>query len=511
MSIEEESPPADEPSRVAASLFRLRRFAEAANAFIGWAEQAPEQRLPASLGAARALLLAGDRSAAEEWCRRAVDGEAADPGQFRAHLLLARLALAENRLGQAQLHLRSAIGSRPEVTTLRATLARVMMRRSRFEMALATAQEALARDPGCLSATLVIAELHLVGGDTAKAAELLRQLEQQRPDWAELLRLRERLPEFRPRRDRPSTPAAQPLPGLPARRDRADAVSRAIVTTADFADVRPGGYAYGGGAVATTISLLPAAPRIDIFDQIAFLRALILRELRLHYRDSKLGFLLGYVRPACVMTLHYIVFVAINKYMPAKIPTELFIIGSFTPWYATSHTLRGTMGNYRVVLPAGVTEVHRGVAKMIWEFLSMLTYCFVVIAVLDLFGWHEPIPSIPITILIFALSAMLGLGLGFTLQACSRVFPATETLKKSVIWILFITSGHYFSISGGRHGLWIYMWFNPCLHMAELERHALDPGYPTELVTIWYPIAVAILLLIVGLVLNKCTRHLARD
>jgi capsular polysaccharide transport system permease protein len=498
MSVEEENAAADEPSRAAATaLFRQRRFAEAANAFIEWAQQVPSQLLPASLGAARALLRAGDRPAAQEWCRRALDGEAADPRRFRAHLLLARLALEENRLGQAQVHLRGAIGSRPEVTTLRAKLARVMMRRGRHEMALATAQEALARDPGCLSAVLVIAELHLIGGDIEKAAALLRQLEEERPDWPELLQVRQRLAEFQ---KRPSPPAVPPQPSPPA-----------IVARADFVEAAPTGYAYSPGAAAAAISLMPAAPRLNVFDEIAFLRALILRELRLHYRGSKLGFLLGYVRPACVMSLHYIVFVAINKYMPAKIPTELFIIGSFTPWYATSHTLRATMANYRVVLPAGVTEVHRGVAKMIWEFLSMLTYCFVVLGALDLFGWREPIPSIPITVLIFALSAMLGLGLGFTLQAASRVFPATETLKKSVVWILFITSGHYFSIAGGRHGLWIYMWFNPCLHMAELERHALDPGYPTELVTIWYPIVMAFGLLIVGLILNKCTRHLARD
>jgi capsular polysaccharide transport system permease protein len=266
------------------------------------------------------------------------------------------------------------------------------------------------------------------------------------------------------------------------------------------------------GFAAAAVSVAPFEAQTDLFDHVFQIRALILRELRLHHRGTRLGFLLEYVRPALVMTLHYVIFTAINKYMPAKIPVELFIIGSFTTWYACAHVIRATMGGKKHTADIqGVTEIHLAIAKTVWEFFSMFSFCIFCVAVLALIGWPEPVPEIPATVVNFALAVCLGLGIGLILQALGRVFPSMDMLKKPVLWILFITSGHYFSISGGRHGLWMYMWFNPCLHLAELQRHAFDPGYPTQLVTVWYPAVTAAGLIITGLMLNKWTRQRGLD
>ena len=198
--------------------------------------------------------------------------------------------------------------------------------------------------------------------------------------------------------------------------------------------------------------------------------------------------------------------------MPAKIPVELFIIGSFTIWFAAVHVLRGTGHAKKDAMGIpGVTELHMAVSRMAWEFLSMLSYTVLCVLLLKILGFNVPYPNIPETTLYFALAALLGFGFGLLLQACGRVFAATETLKKNFLWILYVTSGHYFSISQGRHGLAAYVWWNPLLHLSELERQALYPGYPTELVALWYPAVIAAALIILGLMLEKCTRHLARD
>ncbi len=493
------------------ALYHCRSFAEAASEFKAWAEAAPSDAL-ADLALARALLMAGARAGAKDACRRAV---ARDPNLVRGHFFLARLALRENRLGQAQAHLKRAIAARPQGASLRAMLARLLLRRSRPEAARKVAQAALTLDPDCDSAALLIAELHVVDGEFGQAWPILRRLAGRRPDWAELRTLDEQLGAARsPRRQGSESAAAAPPWGESARQRGG---GRQLEEAPSVA--REGGGAGGGGIVspgpglgAVAMSASPTFGRGDFLDQFFLLRALVLRQLRLHYRENRFGFVLEWVRPIIVMVLHAIVFNALHKRMPSKIPVELFVIGSFTIWFAFVHVARGCAHVRRqaAAIP-GVSELHHDLARMSWEFLSMFSLAVLSVYLLMVFGFRLPFPNLPKTALYFVLATALGLGFGLVVRALARRFPATEMINKNFIWILYITSGHYYSIAYGRHGLAAYIWWNPLLHLSEFERQALYPGYPTELVALWYPVVVAAGLIIIGLVLDKCTRHLARD
>jgi capsular polysaccharide transport system permease protein len=477
-----------------------RRFAEAAEAFRAWTAAAP-RAAAAEFALARALLLAGDEPGAEAACRRAVGR---DRKLFRAHLLLARIALAHGRLGHAQAHLKDAVEARPQAASLRAMLARVLLLRSRLQGAAKMAQMALAADPGCDAASLVIAELYIVDGNFAEARALLSRLGERRPDWPELRQLEAQLAArgaLSPEPPRLSEPPAATEDAGPADGDRPG-----------WNESEPAGYSPQPAAAAVAIGMIPLYVERDLLDQIFLLRALILRHLSIHYRETRVGFFLEYLRPTIVIVLHYILFTALKKPMPSKIPIELFIIGSFTTWFTAVHVLRSTSNPAKdgTGIP-GVTDLHLAIARMVWEFLSMLSFAVFCVMLLKLVGRPEPIPNFPELVLYFALAALIGLGIGLILKALGRVFASTETIKKNVLWILYVTSGHYFSIAEGRHGLAPYIWWNPLLHISELTRRALYPGYPTELVTIWYPAGMAAGLIFTGLVLEKCTQNRARE
>ena len=488
------------------ALARERRFAEAAEAYRAWAAAAPREAA-AEFSLARALLLDGDEAAAAAACRRAA---ARDRGFFRAHLLLARLALAHGKPAHAQAHLKDAVDARPQAASLRAMLARVLLRRSRLRAAAKMAQTALAADPDCDAAALVLAELRIVDGDLAGARQMLRRLAERRPDWPELRELEEQIDARailppQPQRE-PATPAARrDPPPLAAAGGRE---GEAATHPEDRSDLLPAG---AGAGVAVL-----AAPRIyapvTSFEQMLLMRALILRQLRLHYRETRFGFLLEYVRPTVVMGLHFLLFEALKKPMPAKIPVELFIIGSFATWFAAVHVMRSTSHAPKDAagIP-GVSELHIALSRMAWEFMSMLSYSILCVVVLKLCGRPEPLPNLPKLTLYFALATLLGLGIGLVLQSLARVFASIETVNKNLFWILYVTSGHYFSVSAGRHGLADLVLWNPLLHISELTRQALYPGYPTALVSVVYPVAVAAGLIITGLVLERCTRHPLRD
>ena len=476
-----------------------RRFAEAAAAFRAWTVAAPREAA-AEFALARALLLAGDEPGAEAACRRALGR---DRNLFRAHLLLARIALAQGRLGHAQAHLKDAVDARPQAASLRAMLARVLLLRSRLQGAARMAQMALAADPGCDAASLVIAELYIVDGNFAEARALLSQLGERRPDWPELRELEAQLAA----RGSPS-PELPRLSEPPAAKDDAGPADGDRPGWENDRGLLPA----GSGAGVAMLAVPPVYAAADVFDQIFLFRALILRQLRLHYRNTRFGFLLEYVRPTIVMGLHYMLFIALKKPMPGKIPVELFIIGSFATWFAAVHVMRSTSHAPRdaVGLP-GVSELHIAISRMAWEFMSMLTFSVLCVFVLKLCGLREPLPNLPKLVVYFALATLIGLGLGLNLQSLGRVFASMETVNKNLFWILYVTSGHYFSVASGRRGLADLVLWNPLLHISELTRQALYPGYPTALVTVWYPVGMAFGLILIGLVLERCTRNPVRD
>ncbi|HEV2300804.1 MAG TPA: tetratricopeptide repeat protein [Stellaceae bacterium] len=415
--------------------------------------------------------------------------------------MLARLALARGKLGRAQAHLKDAVEARPQAASARAMLARVLLRRSRLRGAGKMAQLALAVDPGCDSAALVVAELHIVDGNFAEARAILRQLRERRPDWVELRTLDRELAEAGSSAALRRPPLLEPVPEVAeeAADDRASAGNEP-----GWGAQAAGGFSADPRAGALAISLVPLYADNDFLDQIFLMRALILRQLRLHYRETSFGFFLEYLRPTLVIVLHYIMFTALKKPMPSKIPIELFIIGSFTTWFAAVHVLRGTSNSARDAtgIP-GVTDLHMAVARTVWEFLSMLSYAVFCVVLLKLIGRPEPIPNLPELVLYFALATLIGLGIGLILKALGRMFASMETVRKNILWILYVTSGHYFSIAEGRHGLAPYVWWNPLLHISELTRHALFPGYPIALVALWYPTLMAAVLIIAGLMLDK--------
>jgi capsular polysaccharide transport system permease protein len=449
------------------ALYRRRRFGDAAAQFGRWTRQNPGDAV-AHFYLGRARLMAGNRPGARRALEEAIGIDAA---LVRAHLLLAKISLANNNLWQTQSHLQNAIAARRDSATLRARLADIQFRRSRYDAALASAQAALARDPGCSAAARVVAQ--------CRAA-------------------------------RPPVPDTGAKPAVVS---GAGGV-RSYQAPADRGPEIPSA---GGGAAAIAIpdfiSSIAAVPQIDLLDHLLIVRALILRGLRIRYHDSQIGFFGDFLRPIVVIVAHYYFFLIIDKRLPSNIPIELFVIGGFTVWFAFNYTVSGAINGGRypagAVLIPGVTRMHLRLARSAWALLSNLLFCIVSVIPLMLYGDPIGLPDLPLTALIFLLTGLLGFGFGLVMEGLGRVWAIAQPIEKIFTWSLYVTSGLYFSISKTTVLLGEIFWYNPVLHLIEYQRHAFDYGYPVGLVSLYYPAAWGLGLLIAGLMINRCARRLA--
>jgi len=247
-------------------------------------------------------------------------------------------------------------------------------------------------------------------------------------------------------------------------------------------------------------------PRFTPIDHLFIIRALILRNLKLRYQETRIGFLSEFFVPIGIMAMHFYAFTLMGRFMPAGIPVELFVLGGFTTWFTLSHAARGSMLSRRNRIPqivGGVTHLHSLIAAATWEFLSFSALCFVSVLLLMLFGRTVPLPNVPLSIAVYIVAAAAGMGMRLILDGLGEMFSLISHLRVAIFWLTFLTSGVYFSACRIDGALAPFALYNPALHLLEFQRHALFPGYPIAMVSMVYPVACAFVLLLVGLIVDR--------
>ncbi len=246
---------------------------------------------------------------------------------------------------------------------------------------------------------------HLVRGQLLRAQAALRQFESGCEDQRLLGALRDELALKLERRgvtpdEAAPEPQTEAFP-VPASDPWPPSIQRAT-TPRD----PPGGR-------SSSFEELRSATDLDFFDHLSIIRALILRNLRLKYRDNGLGFLLEFLRPTAVVVAHYYFFLVIKKHMPGDIPIAIFVIAGFPVWFAFNATAQGAMNgpNSRDLAARGYQSLRPcSWPATIWAWWIQLVFCLG--AYSEPLRLQLPLPNVEMTLLIFVLSGARGFGFG---------------------------------------------------------------------------------------------------
>jgi capsular polysaccharide transport system permease protein len=244
-------------------------------------------------------------------------------------------------------------------------------------------------------------------------------------------------------------------------------------------------------------------------DHLLIIRALILRNARVKFRRSPIGILLEFFLPTLSCVAHYLIFWATNRQMPPGTSLEQFIWAAFAVWLTFSHIYHTLEKQATAKAPPipGITTMHVRFAHCAWNILFKAAFLYGSVALMIIFGDDIRFPNVPLTAFILSLSAILGAGLGMSIDGICRVQPIFEPIFHVLSYLLFITTGIYFSVPSMPQPLARFFLYNPLLHLVEYERHAFNPGYPVNLVSLSYPAAMAAGLLLFGLLLNRRLRY----
>jgi capsular polysaccharide transport system permease protein len=248
---------------------------------------------------------------------------------------------------------------------------------------------------------------------------------------------------------------------------------------------------------------------IDIVDHLLIIRALLLRTVHVRFVRSPAGFLLEFFRPTLSCVAHYFLFWAVNKPMPPGISLEQFVWAPFVVWLTFNqiyHTVE-VLHSAKVPPIPGTTTMHMRFAHCVWHIVSKGAFCYGSVALMILFGDNIRVPDVPLTMLILMIAATMGLGLGMFVEGACRVMPILEPIFHILSYVLFLSSGIYFSLATSPIVAQHVLIYSPLLHLVEYERYAFFPGYPINLLSLSYPASWAAGLLLLGLLVNRRLRY----
>jgi capsular polysaccharide transport system permease protein len=177
-----------------------------------------------------------------------------------------------------------------------------------------------------------------------------------------------------------------------------------------------------------------------------------------------------------------------------------FIFSTIT---AVLHSARVGM---KVPFP-GVSTMHVRIALCIWPVIIFTCFTYISVAMMKIFGDNIDLPNVPLSALLILLTAAIGFGWGLLIEGVGRMFPLVEPVTHFIPWLLFLSSGIYFSTATLPPEVLMVDLYNPVLHLLEFERSAFDPGYPIALVNLTYPTFCAGVFVLLGLTLNRYIRR----
>jgi ABC-type polysaccharide/polyol phosphate export permease len=244
---------------------------------------------------------------------------------------------------------------------------------------------------------------------------------------------------------------------------------------------------------------------------IALERMLILRNIKIVAAGNISRAFIGTLRLFVVIDAHVYLYYMVQRAMPGTI--------SFLDYNSTAFALWSIFSSmtHKAVSPAvanpfnlalNIRWVNLFIADLVWEITKALIAVLAVYAQFLMFPDRSiaPITHSPNMLLLvetFVLIGAIGSGFGLVMHSARRRWPVVDATMEAMMWFLFVTSGIYESYVQLPSVIGDYYRWNPVMVVIEYGRQALDPGYPVGDLKMIYPVIMAGVLLVLGLLLRQ--------
>lgn len=241
--------------------------------------------------------------------------------------------------------------------------------------------------------------------------------------------------------------------------------------------------------------------------------ALVRRETRAHFGESRLGYLWAIIEPMLYLIVLGLLFTyVLKRHNPLGGSMMMFMLTgliTYLLFYKLATYVAGAVSENRSLLnlpPIKPLDVM--VSRAILEAATYVLVGFIMFLSLVMAGHGEAIPSHPLS-LAAAVAATIGFGFGVgTINAIIRVFVSNwSTIFGFLLSPIFLLSGIWFLPEGVPPPFRGYLLYNPLMHYIMWVRSGYYRSYDPPDLDRGYAIFSSVLTVAAGLMLLRLTRR----
>ncbi|HAI7027746.1 TPA: ABC transporter permease [Escherichia coli] len=235
--------------------------------------------------------------------------------------------------------------------------------------------------------------------------------------------------------------------------------------------------------------------------------ALFLREIRTRFGKFRLGYLWAILEPSAhLLILLGILGYVMHRTMP-DISFPVFLLNGLIPFFIFSSISKRSIGaieanqglfNYRPVKPIDTI-----IARALLETLIYVAVYILLMLIVWMTGGYFEITNFLQLVLTWSLLIILSCGVGLIFMVVGKTFPEMQKVLPILLKPLYFISCIMFPLHSIPKQYWSYLLWNPLVHVVELSREAVMPGYISEGVSLNYLAMFTLVTLFIGLALYR--------
>lgn len=195
-----------------------------------------------------------------------------------------------------------------------------------------------------------------------------------------------------------------------------------------------------------------------------------------------------------------------HRTMP-DISFPVFLLNGLIPFFIFSSISNRSVGaieanqglfNYRPVKPIDTI-----IARALLETLIYVAVYILLMLIVWMAGEYFEITNFLQLVLTWSLLIILSCGIGLIFMVVGKTFPEMQKVLPILLKPLYFISCIMFPLHSIPKQYWSYLLWNPLVHVVELSREAVMPGYISEGVSLNYLAMFTLVTLFIGLALYR--------
>lgn len=244
------------------------------------------------------------------------------------------------------------------------------------------------------------------------------------------------------------------------------------------------------------------------------LYALILREIHTINGHSRLGYLWVLFQNIFFIGFFVTVREFMNFHAPHGMTNIMFLFSGFLVWKIfaeiVTKSLSAISGNRALLTYPQVTPLDIMISRMIVIWATQIICACILYYIAHIMGKSSAINNLSGFYFVLLTLPFFALGCGSFLASLCYYIPMLEKLIPMVLRIMFFTSGVFFSVSSLPTYIQEILFYNPIVHYIEWFRMSFSYSFINTRLDIEYTIFIALILLTLGLLLERHVRGRVR-